>query len=40
MATFIRPEHALAAGLRMRSAMGKLNEGARQAGSRGQDRHP
>src|SRR5882757_2729955 len=26
MATFIRPEHALAAGLRMRSAMGKLNE--------------
>jgi class 3 adenylate cyclase len=26
MATFIRPEHALAAGLRMRAAMDKLNE--------------
>jgi class 3 adenylate cyclase len=25
MATFVRPEHALAAGLRMRSAMGRLN---------------
>jgi class 3 adenylate cyclase len=26
MATFIRPEHALVAGLRMRAAMDKLNE--------------
>ena len=34
MATFIRPEHALEAGLRMRSAMKELNKTARHRGSR------
>ena len=39
MATFIRPEHAIVAGLRMRAAMDGLNCRARHPGSGGQDRH-
>jgi class 3 adenylate cyclase len=39
MATFIRPEHAIVAGLRMRAAMDELNA-ARHRGSDRQDRHP
>ena len=39
MATFIRPEHALAAGLRMRAAMAALNVAARHRGPGRQDRN-
>ena len=39
MATFIRPEHAIVAGLRMRAAMDALNVAARHRGSGRQDRH-
>ena len=40
MATFIRPEHAIVAGLRMRAAMARAQCRARQGGSDRQDRHP
>ena len=40
MATFPTPDRAVAAALKMRDAMRKLNEGARARGSAPQDRHP
>ena len=40
MATFIRPEHAIVAGLRMRAAMAALNAERGTRGPDRQDRHP
>ena len=40
MATFLTPDHALAAALRMREAMRRLNEASWQRGPAAQDRHP
>ncbi len=40
MATFIRPEHAIVAGLRMRAAMDELNKKRGTADLDRQDRHP